>query len=344
MKTIIDVSKWQGSINWDEVKAAGIDGAIIRCGYGKNEFKNDDVEFYNNVKGAQDAGVPIGIYLYSYAADISEVEDEAQHALRLASGLNLALPIFYDIEESGTESGANDRANKFVEIVNAAGYAVGIYANEYWYKTHLTNVDASAWRWVAKYGTNDGTAQTMPAIDNVAIWQYTSKGEVNGINGNVDMNYLYKDFIAADKKTNDEIADEVIKGIWGNGQERINRLNAAGYDANTIQNIVNEKLNVVPDLKKSNDEIADEVIKGLWGNGQERIDRLTAAGYDANAIQSIVNSKLVVAAVRKTNEEIANEIIKGVGDWGNGQERINKLVAAGYDANAVQSIINNKLK
>lgn len=95
------------------------------------------------------------------------------------------------------------------------------------------------------------------------------------------------------KKSNEEIADEVIKGKWGNGQERKDKLTNAGYDAFTIQKIVNEKLSGNTSLaKKSNEEIANEVIAGKWGNGQERKDRLTSAGYDATAIQKIVNEKL----------------------------------------------------
>lgn len=95
------------------------------------------------------------------------------------------------------------------------------------------------------------------------------------------------------KKSNEEIADEVIAGKWGNGQERKDRLASAGYDYSVVQKIVNEKLSGnTSSNKKSNEEIADEVIKGLWGNGQERKDKLANAGYDAFTIQKIVNEKL----------------------------------------------------
>jgi len=89
-------------------------------------------------------------------------------------------------------------------------------------------------------------------------------------------------------KTNEELADEVIKGLWGNGKERKDRLTAAGYDYYAVQKIVNERLLG----KKSNEEIAKEVIQGKWGNGKERKDRLTAAGYDYYAVQKIVNDML----------------------------------------------------
>ena len=97
---------------------------------------------------------------------------------------------------------------------------------------------------------------------------------------------------SANKKSIDIIADEVIAGKWGNGNERKNNLENAGYSYQEVQNKVNEKLGVTSSNKKSNETIANEVIKGLWGNGQERKDRLTQAGYDYNAIQKIVNQKL----------------------------------------------------
>lgn len=96
---------------------------------------------------------------------------------------------------------------------------------------------------------------------------------------------------AIPKKSNEEIAKEVIAGKWGNGEDRKNRLKNAGYDYNTIQGIVNKLVNK-PSGKKSNEEIAREVIAGKWGNGQVRKNRLTAAGYDYNTIQSIVNRLL----------------------------------------------------
>lgn len=149
-------------------------------------------------------------------------------------------------------------------------------------------------------------------------------------------------------KSNEELANEVIAGKWGNGDERKDRLTQAGYNYSAIQSIVNQKLSggsssPKPTLK-SNETIADEVIAGKWGNGDDRKNRLTAAGYDYNAIQSIVNQKLGAKPVlnKKSNETIADEVIRG--DWGNGQDRKNRLQAAGYDYSAIQSIVNAKLR
>lgn len=153
---------------------------------------------------------------------------------------------------------------------------------------------------------------------------------------------------SSSKKSNEQIADEVIQGLWGNGNDRFNRLAQAGYDGNAIQNIVNQKLNgsysAQKSNKKSNETIAQEVINGAWGNGEDRKNKLTQAGYNYNEIQSIVNQKLGGKTVsnKKSNETIADEVIKGL--WGNGAERKTKLQAAGYDYNEIQAIVNRKLK
>ncbi len=151
------------------------------------------------------------------------------------------------------------------------------------------------------------------------------------------------------KKSNEEIANEVIAGKWGNGADRKAKLQAAGYDFSAIQSIVNEKMTGKATESKSSlksvDEIAQEVIAGKWGNGQDRFNKLAAAGYDGNAVQNRVNEILGAkntTSSQKSNEEIANGVIAG--KWGNGADRKAKLQAAGYDYNAIQAIVNKKLK
>ena len=155
---------------------------------------------------------------------------------------------------------------------------------------------------------------------------------------------------SSNKKSNETIAEEVIQGKWGNGDDRKNRLIAAGYDYNAIQKIVNQKLGVASSNsttsnKKSIDTIVNEVIAGKWGNGEDRKTRLQNAGYNYSEIQSAVNNKLSgksTSSNKKSNETIANEVIAG--KWGNGADRKNRLTAAGYDYNAIQKIVNQKLK
>lgn len=146
-------------------------------------------------------------------------------------------------------------------------------------------------------------------------------------------------------KSLDEIANEVIAGQWGNGDDRRNRLQSAGYNYDEVQALVNQKLGLggSAPATKSLDAIANEVIAGQWGNGDDRRNRLQSAGYDYNAVQALVNQKLGMGSVPagKSNEQIANEVIRG--DWGNGDDRRKRLQAAGYDYNAIQAIVNRKL-
>ena len=149
------------------------------------------------------------------------------------------------------------------------------------------------------------------------------------------------------------IAQEVIAGKWGNGTDRAQRLTAAGYDAQAVQNRVNQLLGggsapsqPAKPAQKTVEQIAQEVIQGKWGNGADRAQRLTAAGYDAQAVQNRVNQLLSgdtssAKPAQKTVEQIAQEVIQG--KWGNGTDRAQRLTAAGYDAQAVQNKVNQLL-
>ena len=143
------------------------------------------------------------------------------------------------------------------------------------------------------------------------------------------------------------IVNEVIAGKWGNGADRKANLEKAGYNYSEVQALVNQKLTGKTSnstSKKSISIIVDEVIAGKWGNGDARKKALQNAGYDYNEVQAAVNNKLSGKSTspnRKSNETIANEVIKGL--WGNGQERKDKLTKAGYDYNAIQKIVNQKL-
>ena len=253
---LIDVSKHQGTINWREVKKH-IDGAIIRCGFGQDMIKQDDEKFVENAEACIKYDIPFGVYIYSYANTIEAAKSEAAHVLRLLAPYKdkLSYPVYYDLEEAGTSHNAVERAIVFGDIIESAGYWCGIYANQYWWNNYLKNKLNRFTKWVAKYSSSkpSGISGTYD------IWQYSSKGSVPGIVGNVDMNICYRDFPAEikeskgkapeAKKSNEDIADEVISGIWSVGVERKNKLTAAGYDYAAIQKIVNEKLSDKPTEK-----------------------------------------------------------------------------------------------
>lgn len=187
----IDVSAWQGDIDWATAKNY-IDFAIIRAGYGINYTGYDDNKWYRNVEMCERYGIPYGVYLYSYATDLDDANSEADHLLRLLSGHRPSYPVYIDMEEAKTlPAGRNmliNIASTVCERIKAAGYTPGVYANLNWWRNYLNDSRFDNYeRWVAQYNYRcdyDG---------DYRIWQYSSKGSVPGIAGYVDMNYDYEE-------------------------------------------------------------------------------------------------------------------------------------------------------
>ncbi len=186
----IDVSHHQGTIDWNAVKAAGVDFAIIRCGYGMDLTEQDDKQWSRNVSECERLGIPYGVYFYSYAVTADMAVEEGAHAVRLLEGCDPDLPIFYDMEENRQlvvgNSGLAEIARIFCDIVSSKGYEVGVYASLNWWQYYLTDAVFENWyRWVAEWHSS------CSYNGRYEVWQYTSKGSVSGINGNVDLNYWY---------------------------------------------------------------------------------------------------------------------------------------------------------
>lgn len=182
MSLVVDVSVHNGVINWTKAKESGVNGALIRCGYGRDFTKYDDGQYKANMDGAIANGIKVGVYLYSYAKNADSARSEAQHALRLLAPYKekLSLPVYYDLEEKGTEAVAKSNALIFGEILERAGYEVGIYASEYWWTTYLRGLDRFT-KWVAKWG------KVKPTLSGCELWQYDAYGKVNGIGSGVDL-------------------------------------------------------------------------------------------------------------------------------------------------------------
>lgn len=192
----IDVSEHQGRIDWDAVKASGIDFAILRVGFGAPSWGGRvDYQFSRNISECERLGIPYGIYIYSYAWDDRQAADEASMVIDCLSGHNPRLPVYYDLEDKsiiadGRQFGIASRAQVFCNRISAAGYKPGIYANLYWFNNILTDsvFKSSSWdHWIAQYNSK------CHYTGNYSFWQYTSSGKVSGISGNVDMNYAYID-------------------------------------------------------------------------------------------------------------------------------------------------------
>ena len=298
----IDVSHYQGNVNWEKVKPQ-IDFAILRMGLGDDIPSQDDKQFERNYAECVKLGIPFAVYFFSYAVNKAKVQTEIAHIKRLLNGKKINAPVYIDVENT---RGLDWRKISNAELLgimqeynaqlNALGFKMGIYSSRsaFWNEKMTDKWYDSISRWVAEYG--DKVHDFNRTYD---IWQHTSKGSVDGIDGNVDMNIMYNSIFAAEqpkpapqpaaptKKSNEEIAREVIAGKWGNGADRKNRLTAAGYSYAAVQAIVNKM--VAGNSLKPIDEIAREVIRGKWGNGADRKNRLTAAGYNYAAVQDRVN-------------------------------------------------------
>lgn len=188
----IDVSKFQGAIDWNAVKADGITFAIIRCGYrgyGTGALVEDST-YRRNIQGAINAGLKVGVYFYSQAINEAEAVEEASMVLSLVSGYSLPLGVYYD-----TESVAGGRANAisatqrtacavaFCETIRNAGYKAGVYSYASWFYNALNFANISKYNiWIAQY------RDTLSFNYKYNIWQYTGSGRVNGISTAVDMN------------------------------------------------------------------------------------------------------------------------------------------------------------
>ncbi len=301
----IDVSAHQGNINWDAVKASGIDFAIIRISYGQNSV---DSKAIRNIEECIRVGMPFGVYTYSYALNINNAINEANLVIKTLAPYKdkVKFPVIIDMEDADGYKRKHGMPSNDVLVsickkeclmFEEAGYYAAIYASKSWFDTKLNSSRLNRFdKWIAWWNKGASFDKNI-----YGLWQYTSSGSVNGISGNVDMNEAYKDYPSIinnnsnsssntpAKKSIEQLAQEVLAGDWGNGEDRKNRLVAEGYNYDVVQARVNELSGIFS--KKSNEEIANEVLAGKWDNGSERKKKLQAAGYDYDAIQTIVNQK-----------------------------------------------------
>lgn len=248
---IVDVSTHQGVVDWNTAKNH-ISGAILRCGYGSDQTKQDDKQWARNVSECERLGIPYGVYLYSYAKTEGAARSEAQHALRLLAGHHPQLPVFFDSEQKGTEGIANAASVIFCEAIKAAGYTPGVYASESWFNNHLGNTPYI--RWIAKYNANNGQQGKRPNVANIWLWQYTSRGMIPGINGGVDVSVVLDSNAVQYNKTNIAVVspnttDKIVEARnyiinhYGAGEVAAlqTKLNAKGFGCGTVDGIFGKR-------------------------------------------------------------------------------------------------------
>lgn len=198
----IDVSEFQGTIDWTKVKNTKVEFAILRCGYRgytQGKIYIDDT-FKYNMENAIKAGIPVGVYFFTEAINEKEGIEEANFVLNLIKGYNVTYPIIVDTESVGG-SGRADKISKakrteaingFCTTIKEAGYTPMIYANARWFTTHLDLIKLTGYeKWVAHYTTFNNITDYD---GDYSMWQYTSSGKISGISGRVDMNISFKDY------------------------------------------------------------------------------------------------------------------------------------------------------
>lgn len=239
----IDVSKWQGDIDWQKVKESGVEFAIIREGYGKESPTQVDKKFEQNYQGAKSAGIGVGVYHYSYADSVEDAVKEAEFCLKNIKGKQLEYPVVFDIEDKEQLKLNNrqrtDIVKAFCQTIENAGYYVMIYCNLNWWNTYLYKDELARYDlWLAQWGVD------APSV-SCGIWQYSESGKVNGISGNVDLDIAYKDYPMLMK----------IKGCNG-----FNAISGGEYKApeDTKEQPVNQTVNYVVKKGDTLSKIAKE--------------------------------------------------------------------------------------
>lgn len=195
----IDVSKHNGTIDWTKVKNDGIKFVIIRGGYGNSYV---DPQFKSNIEGAIKNGIEVGVYWFSYAINANKVKEEANKCLEVLKPYKskITYPVFFDFEYDSvnyakkqgvsiTKTLASNMAKTFLKEIKEAGYKVGIYTNLDFSNNYFTSEVLSTYdTWIAQYNSK------CTYTGKYTMWQYSDKGSVAGISGNVDLNYCYKEY------------------------------------------------------------------------------------------------------------------------------------------------------
>ena len=191
----IDVSRWNGTIDWSAVKKSGVNYAIIRCGYrgSSSGALIEDSMFRTNIQGAVNAGIKVGVYFYTQATTEAEAIEEASFVVSMIKNYGLSYPVYLDVEKSNGRGDAisydmrTTVCKAFCKTITNSGYSAGIYASKTWFESKFDVSALTSYKiWLAQYATSATYSKSR-----YDMWQYTAKGSVSGISGDVDMNLSY---------------------------------------------------------------------------------------------------------------------------------------------------------
>lgn len=244
----IDVSSWQGSIDWKTVSDYGMGFAILRITEKGNKI---DSQFENNYGGCTKYNIPVGVYKYSYATTISQIKDEANIVIKTLNNRKLDYPVFLDLEDDCqkniTRSTMMQMINTFRSIIIDAGYKFGIYCGKYWYDSYLPEEAKKYDCWLAAYPSDDQGWLVERLRPSVGIgWQYSSKAKIPGISGYVDRDVFYKDYTENVGNTEKE---------EGNTEMTKEQM---------IQNVINDAVDFATKIAQDNTHGYSQAVRSLY--------------------------------------------------------------------------------
>ena len=287
----IDISSYQKGINFDAIKSS-VEFAILRAGFtgwgGDGTGKNKDSCFEDFYKQAKAKGIPVGAYWYSCANTYEKGKAEAEYMYKnCLKGKQFEYPICMDVEEDRHQRVGKAKMAEaikgFCEYLEGKGYYVSIYANSNYFNNFIDTANLKQYdKWLAVWTSNKPSFK----YGDFGMWQNSSSGNIGGMR--IDTDYAYKDYPnimksnglngysktavtpaepEIQRKTNEELANEVIDGKWGNGEDRKVALTNAGYNYDEVQAIVNQKMGTT----KASSKKYHTVVKGdtLWGIAQK---------------------------------------------------------------------------
>lgn len=330
---VVDVSTFQQTIDWSQVKQNGIVGAMIRAGYG---FGTVDNQYRANVTGCENNGIPYGMYHYSYATNIEDAKKEAEFFINNAKGTSPSYPLAMDVEEASQAAMGKQALTAmilaFCDVVKAAGYQPMLYTNLNWATNYIdmSQIDNADIRvWIAQYNT------TLDYKGNYFLWQYTSSGRVAGISANVDLNYLGSDtgeITPAQPPVTDNNTYTVKAGdtLWdiaqsqlGNGSRYKEIMTLNGLTSDVIQPGQVLKLPTGNDNTGSGSVSTYTVKAGdtLWDIAQSQLDNgsrykeiMTLNGLAGDVIQPGQVLKLPTGSASNTGSSSAKTYTVKTGD------------------------------
>lgn len=209
----IDLSVWNGNVDFNSVKNDNVNFVIIRTGFGSPNTSQIDKKYKEYLNGCRNAGIPTGVYHYGYATSVAEARTEAQFCLDILQGADMPYGVWYDVEEKcmfnvGRQALTNI-INAFCEVIQNAGYKAGVYMSLSPAEHSVCMDQIPYYKWIAQYNS------TLQYSGNADIWQYASDGRVAGISTSVDMDYCYTDF-----GTVTPTEDKETKWVWYDDNQR----------------------------------------------------------------------------------------------------------------------------